>query len=55
MKEEIISFPYSKYFIKKKTEKGLVMGFSSVTKPIIKQKLEKMSRVFYEYQSDMVS
>ncbi len=49
--EEVISFPYSKYFIKKKKEKGLVMGFSSVSKPIIKRKLEKMSRVFYQNKS----
>lgn len=52
--EEIVSFPYSKYFLKKEIEKekGLVMGFSSVSKAVIKQKLEKMSRVFYRHQSD---
>lgn len=48
MNEGIVSFPYSKYFLKKEKEKGLVMGFSSVSKPIIKQKLEKMSRAFHK-------
>nr|WP_299073393.1 PLP-dependent aminotransferase family protein [uncultured Allomuricauda sp.] len=46
----IVSFPYSKYFLRNEKEKGLVMGFSSVSKPVIKQKLEKMSRTFYDYQ-----
>ncbi|RDY59706.1 PLP-dependent aminotransferase family protein [Flagellimonas nanhaiensis] len=42
---EIVSFPYSKYFIKGKKGNGLVMGFSSVSQPVIKQKLEKMARL----------
>ncbi len=48
--KEIMSFPYSKYFIKNKREKGLVMGFSSVSTPIIKQKLEKMARAYGDYK-----
>ncbi|WP_165819369.1 PLP-dependent aminotransferase family protein [Flagellimonas aquimarina] len=48
--KEIISFPYSKYFIKTKKEKGLVMGFSSVSTPVIKQKLEKMARAYTLYK-----
>lgn len=48
--KEIISFPYSKYFIKNKKEKGLVMGFSSVSTPVIKQKLEKMARAYTAYK-----
>ncbi|KQC29810.1 hypothetical protein AAY42_07885 [Flagellimonas eckloniae] len=50
MDDGIVSFPYSKYFLRNEKEKGLVMGFSSVSKPVIKQKLEKMSRTFYDYQ-----
>jgi len=48
--KEVISFPYSKYFIKNNKEKGLVMGFSSVSTPIIKQKLEKMARAYSAYK-----
>lgn len=48
--KEIMSFPYSKYFIKNKKEKGLVMGFSSVSIPIIKQKLEKMAGAYSDYK-----
>jgi GntR family transcriptional regulator/MocR family aminotransferase len=41
-KNEIVVFPYSKYFFKGKKGNGLLIGFSSVSKPIIKRKLEKM-------------
>ena len=43
--KNIIAFPYSKYFLKNHKEKGLVMGFSSVSEPVIKQKLYQMSRL----------
>ncbi len=41
----IIAFPYSKYFLKEKKEKGLIMGFSSVNKVIIKKNLQKMGQL----------
>lgn len=46
---KIIAFPYSKYFLKKPKENGLVMGFSSVSQPIIKEKIQKMVKYFHEY------
>lgn len=45
----IIAFPYSKYFFKNKKEKGLVMGFSSVSEPVIKRKLSKMSELYRKF------
>lgn len=49
-KNEIVAFPYSKYFFKGKKDNGLLMGFSSVSKPIIKQKLEKMKHLFKDFK-----
>ncbi|MBQ0735575.1 PLP-dependent aminotransferase family protein [Aquimarina celericrescens] len=49
--QEIVAFPYSKYFIKNRRQNGLVMGFSSVSKPVIKQNLEKMARLFNDHYS----
>lgn len=45
---EIVAFPYSKYFLNESGESGLVMGFSSVSQPVIKQKLEKMAQLIEE-------
>lgn len=47
----IITFPYSKYFIKKYKHKGLVMGFSSVSSSLIKSKLQRMSTLVNNYMN----
>lgn len=46
----IIVFPYSKYFFGKEKSNGLLMGFSSVRKSVIKIKLEKMYRILEIYK-----
>ncbi|SFW24630.1 transcriptional regulator, GntR family [Sinomicrobium oceani] len=45
----IITFPYSKYFSREPKKNGLIMGFSSVSTPVIKQKLELMYQLYTAY------
>lgn len=50
-KNDIIAFPYSKYFPKGHKENGLLMGFSSVSKRIIEEKIGKMHKLFKDFES----
>jgi len=45
-KNNIIAHPYSKCFVNGKAEQGLIFGYSSVTPPIIRQKITEMKRLF---------
>ena len=45
----ITVFPYSKYFFKGNKPNGLVIGFSSVDKPVIKEKIALMSRLYRDF------
>lgn len=45
----IITFLYSKYFSREPKKNGLIMGFSSVSTPVIKQKLELMYQLYTAY------
>ena len=48
-KHGITVFPYSKYFFKGNKPNGLVMGFSSVEKSVIKTKVAEMSRLYFGF------
>ena len=48
-KNGITVFPYSKYFLKRNKPSGLLMGFSSVDKTVIKEKVTQMSRLCNEF------
>lgn len=48
-KNGIVAFPYSKYFPKGLKENGLLMGFSSVGKRVIEEKIGKMHKLFQDY------
>lgn len=45
----VITHPYSKYFIDGNKKNGLVMGYSSVNKKIIKETIIKMKKAYINY------
>ena len=45
----IITHPFSEYFIKGQEKKGLVMGYGSVNKKVIKETIFKMRQEYLNY------
>lgn len=48
-KNNIITHAYSKCFVDHNTKQGLIMGFTPVKTPIIKQKISQMEKLYRKY------
>ncbi|WP_027125293.1 PLP-dependent aminotransferase family protein [Gelidibacter mesophilus] len=50
LKKGIIAHPYSKYFMNNKPENGLVLGYASVNKKVIRDTIDRMNKEFENFK-----
>ena len=45
LENNVVAYPLSNYYITKENKQGLVLGFSSVNKKVMKQKTDVMNQL----------